>query len=132
MTSGRCHCGAVTWTATGEPLHHALCHCSDCRRSAGAPMVGWIAYKAEQVTIDGEVTTFNSSGTAMRQFCPKCGTGMFYTNAEYLPGIIDIQSSTLDDAGEHAPAAHIQVAERLPWMATQDALPKFDRFPSMD
>lgn len=94
-------------------------------------MVGWIAYKQEQVTISGETTTFNSSGTAVRQFCSKCGTGMFYTNAEYLPGIIDIQSATLDDPGAHTPGAHIQVAERLPWMATQDVLPKFDRFPSM-
>jgi hypothetical protein len=32
-----------------------------------------------------------------RHFCPDCGTGLFYTNSEILPGIIDTQSATYDD-----------------------------------
>ena len=38
--TGGCHCGAVRYEAEGEALTHALCHCVDCRRHAGAPMVG--------------------------------------------------------------------------------------------
>src|SRR5262249_14890443 len=39
MTGG-CHCGAIRYALVGEPKFHALCHCTDCRRHAGAPMVG--------------------------------------------------------------------------------------------
>jgi len=49
--AGGCHCGAIRYSIEGDALTHALCHCTDCRRHAGAPMVGWTMYKEEQVTI---------------------------------------------------------------------------------
>lgn len=129
--TGRCHCGAITYEASGEPEHHALCHCGDCRRHAGAPMVGWIAFKDDRVAVTGAPVTYDSSEHGRRQFCGRCGTGLFYRNAAMLPGIIDIQSGTLDDAEAAPPDAQIQVAERLGWMDGVDDLPKFDRYPGM-
>lgn len=129
MLTGRCHCGAISYEAEGEPEHHALCHCTDCRRSAGAPMVGWMAFKEEQVRIEGAPITYTSSEHGRRSFCGVCGTGLFYRNAAYLPGIVDIQSSTLDNPEQHAPGAHIQTAERLGWMTDLNELPAFERYP---
>ncbi len=129
--TGGCHCGAVRYEADGEVQHHALCHCADCRRCAGAPMVGWLAVAADQVRVTGEPVTYESSVYGRRQFCGRCGTGLFYTNAEALPGVVDIQSCTLDDADAVPPGAHIQVVERLEWMAGVEALPAFERYPGM-
>lgn len=130
--TGGCHCGAVRYSVEGEPQHVALCHCSDCRKSAGAPMVSWAAFAEDQFSLEqGELTTFNSSGTTLRSFCPKCGTGIAYRNAGYLPGIVDIQSATLDDPAALPAGAHIQVAERIGWMEAVHELPVFDRFPGM-
>jgi hypothetical protein len=129
--TGRCQCGAISYSAEGEPQHHALCHCVDCRKSSGAPMTAWIAFPIDQVTITGEPVTFASSENGRRQFCGTCGTGLFYTNAQMLPGIVDIQSATLDDAEAMPPGAHIQVADRLSWMTTVRDLPAFERFPGM-
>ncbi|WP_374613873.1 GFA family protein [Sphingorhabdus sp.] len=127
---GGCQCGAVRYEVSGEPQHVALCHCNDCRKSSGAPMVAWAAFTDAQFKlVKGEPVTFNSSGSAMRSFCPKCGSGLYYRNAEFLPGIVDIQSATLDDPIALPPSAHIQVAERLGWMETAHSLPSFDRFP---
>ncbi len=127
---GGCHCGAVRYEVSGEPQHVALCHCSDCRKSSGAPMVAWAAFTEDQFKlVEGETVTFNSSGSAMRSFCPKCGSGLYYRNAEYLPGIVDIQSATLDDPEALPPGTHIQTAERLGWMETAHSLPEFERFP---
>ena len=127
---GGCHCGAVRYEVAGEPQHVALCHCSDCRKSAGAPMVAWAAFAEDEFKlVQGELTTFNSSGTALRGFCPKCGTGISYRNAEYLPGIVDIQSATLDDPDSLPAGCHIQTAERIGWMAEAHNLPEFERFP---
>jgi hypothetical protein len=46
-----------------------------------------------------------------------------------LPGIIDVQSATLDDPNAFAPLAQIQIADRIGWMARAHALPMFDRYP---
>jgi len=54
--TGGCHCGAIRYRTEGKPLHHALCHCRDCRRHAGAPMVGWTMYKAPDVTEIGRAS----------------------------------------------------------------------------
>lgn len=128
--SGGCQCGAVRYEATDDPQHHAVCHCADCRASAGAPMVGWMAFASEQVSVtQGAPTTYAGKNGARRQFCPTCGTGLFYTNAEMLPGIIDIQSATLDTAADEVPGAQIQCAERLAWIDDLAALHRFDRYP---
>lgn len=128
--SGGCHCGAIRYEAKGEPLNHALCHCTDCRRSAGAPMVGWTMYPDASVTVmKGTVRVYASSEHGRRHFCGECGTGLFYSNAAVLPGIIDVQSATYDDPGAVPAQCHIQVAERIGWMAKAHELPQFDRFP---
>ena len=131
--TGGCHCGAIRYGVNGAPKHVALCHCADCRKSAGAPMIAWPAFaEADFSLTTGAPKTINSSGAAYRSFCPECGTGLFYRNAEFLPGIVDIQSATLDDPDALPPSAHIQVAERIGWMENAHTLPVFSRFPGMD
>ena len=127
---GGCHCGAIRYEANASPQHVALCHCKDCRLSAGAPMVAWAAFAEDEVKVtQGAPKTFNSSGTAMRSFCGDCGSGLFYRNAQFLPGIVDIQSATLDDPDALPAGAHIQTAERIAWMEHAHELPVFERFP---
>lgn len=128
--TGGCHCGAIRYEVSGEALTHALCHCSDCRRHAGAPMVGWTMYPEAAVRVTkGTPKTYKSSAHGRRQFCAACGTGLFYVNAEMLPGIIDIQSATYDDPERVPPRVQIQVAERISWMEQAHTLPAFDRYP---
>jgi hypothetical protein len=128
--SGGCHCGGIRYEVEGEPLTHALCHCSDCRRHSGAPMVGWTMYPQEALQIlKGAPKTYESSQHGRREFCPDCGTGLFYSNASFLPGLIDIQSATYDEQDAVPAQIHIQVAERITWMENAHALPKYDRFP---
>lgn len=129
--AGGCHCGAVRYEVSGEPRTHALCHCSDCRRHAGAPMVGWAMFPQEAVTVTkGSPKVYASSEHGRRQFCADCGTGLFYTNAENLPGIIDVQSATFDHPDDCPAQLQVQVAERLAWMKTAHALPEFERYPT--
>lgn len=131
MRSGGCQCGEVRYEAEGEPIYHALCHCADCRASAGAPAVAWSAFPADRVRVRrGALTTYQGRGESRRQFCPRCGTGLLFTNAEMLPGLIDIQSATFDDAGDHGPAIQVQCADKLAWFDGLADLPGFERYPS--
>ena len=128
--TGGCHCGAIQYEVSGTPQHVALCHCKDCRRSAGAPMVSWAAFAEDELKVTkGEPKAFNSSGETWRSFCADCGTGLFYRNQTFLPGIVDIQSATLDDPDALPAGAHIQTVERIKWMETAHSLPVFERFP---
>ncbi|TGN40671.1 GFA family protein [Marinobacter confluentis] len=128
--AGGCHCGAVRYEVEGEPYTHALCHCSDCRHHSGAPMVGWTMYPREALTITkGQPKLYESSENGRRHFCPDCGTGLFYSNAHALPGLIDIQSGTYDTPEEIPARIQIQIAERISWMERVHELPVFDRFP---
>jgi hypothetical protein len=77
----------------------------------------------------GAPKIYQSSEHGRRHFCPDCGTGLFYTNEQMLPGIIDIQSATYDDPETVPARVHIQVAERIRWMERAHELPEFDRFP---
>lgn len=127
---GGCQCGAVRYKVTGDPVYVALCHCADCRKSAGAPFVNWSAFAEADVTVTaGEPRTFQSSANATRSFCPTCGTGLFFRNAVTLPGLTDIQAATFDDPEALPPQNHVQAAERLGWLDGVDALPKFERYP---
>ena len=130
IRSGGCFCGAVRYTLSGEPAFVALCHCRDCRRSAGAPMVAWAMFPDASLTVTrGRPKTINSSGTAMRSFCADCGTGLFYRNAAVVAGMVDVQTATLDDPEALPPTLQSQLAERLDWMTHIDELPGFERYP---
>ena len=59
-------------------------------------------------------------------------TGLFYTNDAMLPGLVDVQSATLDEPDELPAQAHIQTAERLGWMAEAHRLPEFERYPPQE
>ena len=128
---GGCHCGAIRYQAKGTASNHVLCHCSDCRRHAGAPMVGWAMYPVSAVTVTkGTPKLYASSEHGRRHFCGDCGTGLFYTNAVVLPEVIDIQSGTYDNPDTVPATAHVQVAERIGWIARAHELPTHDRYPA--
>ena len=130
---GGCHCGAIRYEVDGDAMTHALCHCTDCRRHAGAPMVAWTMYPEAALRITkGAPRVYASSQHGRREFCAACGTGLFYRNDDMLPGIVDIQSATYDDPAAVPAQAHIQVADRIEWMVDAHLLPAFDRYPPRD
>jgi hypothetical protein len=136
VVEGGCHCGALRYAVDlslageGQPLRTSLCHCRDCRRCAGAPMVSWTAVpSASFELIAGEPAVYRSSEDAQRSFCPHCGTGLFYVNETALPGIVDIQTASLDDPEAFPAMAQVQTAERIAWMEAAHELPQFERFP---
>lgn len=133
VIAGGCHCGAVRYEATTTPQRHSLCHCTDCRRSAGAPMVAWAVYREGEVKVTrGAPKMRESSAHGRRYFCADCGTGLMYASAAYLPGLIDIQSATLDNPEAiPAPDAQVQTAERISWMDHIQALQAYPRYPGM-
>ena len=93
-------------------------------------MVAWLAMPSSGFRITkGAVTSYTAPSGSTRQFCGTCGTPLFFINESVLPGIVDIQSVTLDEPDASTPQAQIQVAERRAWMEGLADMPQFDRFP---
>jgi len=130
MHTGHCHCRAIAFRVDGAPIHSSLCHCEDCRRCAGAPVVAWVGFPTTALTVTkGDPAVYASSEGVRRHFCGLCGSGLFYFNEAALPGVVDVQTAVFDDPEALPPALHVQTAERLGWMKTAHELPVFERFP---
>ena len=96
--TGRCLCGAVTFTAKGLEPTLAACHCGMCRRWTGGPLLAISPGEVEWVGED-RIATYRSSEWAERGFCSSCGTSLFYRVTAPGPhqGREHLAFGTLDD-----------------------------------
>ncbi len=121
---GGCFCGAVRYVTTGDATTLCVCHCESCRWATGAPMVAWGTFPRSQFRVTrGEVTEYASSPGVTRGHCADCGTSLTYSH-ESRAGEIDVTLASFDDAATLAPAAHIWVQDKLPWIQLADGLPQ--------
>jgi hypothetical protein len=95
--TGKCLCGAVTFTADIEPKIDA-CHCSMCRHWTGGVMLTTIA-KDLRFAGEDAITIYKSSEWAERAFCSRCGSSLFYriTAPGKYEGMTALAAGTLDD-----------------------------------
>jgi hypothetical protein len=124
---GGCSCGTVRYEADDEPFHLTLCHCTDCRRAAGAPAVAWFSVRAQALRwTHGAPATHRSSPHVERGFCGRCGTALSYRNDAY-PDEIDVTTCSLDDPEGVPPRDHTFASHRLNWLKLADDLPRYPR-----
>jgi GNAT superfamily N-acetyltransferase len=125
--TGGCFCGAVRYEAAGPPREVSHCHCSMCRRVAGAPLVTWATYPVEALRwTSGTPAALRSSPPVTRSFCSACGTALaFFTQDD--PAWTDVTVASMDQAAEMWPDDHIWATDRLPWLVLDDDLPRLPR-----
>ena len=123
--SGGCLCGAVRYEVGGPASHLCYCHCNSCRRASGSPLVAWGTFvRTGWQVVSGELCEYRSSPAVLRGFCARCGGALTYSHAERAAEI-DVTLASLDEAGTLAPQMHVWVADKLPWVAIDDGLPRF-------
>ena len=77
---GRCFCGAVEFTVTGEPAAMGYCHCESCRHWSGGPVNAFVLWdpSAVKVTKGAEnIGTYNKTPVSYRKWCKSCGGHVF-------------------------------------------------------
>ena len=128
FASGRCLCGAVSFTVSAPPLRMAQCHCEQCRRSTGTGHIMQAFFTLEDVTIDGEMSVYHSvadSGSQRRRwFCPACGARLFSDNSR-RPELIAIAAGAFDNSDWFKPQAVVYTAQRPVWDVVDAAIPAF-------
>ncbi len=127
VREGGCLCGAVRYRVSGTPQYSAICHCSSCRKAAGAPSVAWQTYEWQQFELlSGKPRTYRSSPGVQRTFCENCGTPLTFSS-EQRPGQIDITSISLDDPNDSPPDREVWLEEKLNWVTPDGARGQFGR-----
>ncbi|HEX4583472.1 MAG TPA: GFA family protein [Burkholderiaceae bacterium] len=127
LLNGGCLCGAVRYRC-GAPAHPpAFCHCTSCRRAAGAHAVAWFTVAASSLQFThGQPAIYRSSPPVQRAFCARCGTQLTYRHQD-SPDEVDLTVGSLDEPDRVTPAVHIWMMDAPRWDRPGDALPCYPR-----
>jgi hypothetical protein len=118
--TGRCLCGAVTYSADAEPVAQAVCHCTDCQRQTGNPFSVIVGVPREAFDVEGDTlasfttTGEDHGGDTERYFCSACGSPVF-SIAAAAPQLAFIKAGSLDDASWLEPAIEVWTRSAQPW-----------------
>lgn len=122
--SGRCRCGAISFVASGEPGFTGYCHCEDCRRASGAPVLAFVEFARADVMWTGEPARYGEAPVS-RLFCASCGAPLAYED-ERLPDVTFLYTAAMNEPEAYPPRSHSYHGERVAWLALADDLPRND------
>ena len=122
--TGRCLCGAVTFSVDARAGGPSVCHCGQCRKQSGHLWASAHAPEAA-VRIDGPVKWYEATETARRGFCPICGSFLFWTAHD--EDTISFALGALDEPTGLRLEKHIFVADKGDYHDIADGLPRKDQ-----
>ena len=132
--TGGCLCGAVRYEISGPPKLTLSCHCRDCQRQTGSAFVINGVIEADRIELLKGVPSALSMPTESGRphdiyCCPECRTALWSDYGRRPMRFVRL--STLDDATEFKPDAHIFTRSKLPWVRLADDVPAFDIYYDM-
>lgn len=115
-----CTCGQLRIRLAGEPRIVSSCHCLACQRRTGAIFASNSFFGRDQVVaIEGEHRAFrrqgNSGAWLTFQFCPTCGSTVFWEN-EGTPDSISVAIGAFADPSFPAPVRTVWTASKHLWL----------------
>ena len=126
---GGCLCGDIRFRVRGRPVASVFCHCTLCRRAAGAPLTAWAMFPLPAFQLErGALAIYASSPGVERGFCGRCGTTLSFS-ASFLPGLIDLTIASFDEPERLPPQLHMWETRRIPWLQLADELPRHAELP---
>jgi hypothetical protein len=130
--TGGCLCGAVRYSASGDPAFVGVCHCRDCQKFSGGAFAVIVGVPRSAVKMQGTLGTFSKQGDTgkviHRRFCPACGSSLL-DEAEALPDVAMIAAGTLDDPSWVKPAMQIYCDSAQPWVQLGGGMKSFPKMP---
>ncbi|MGH6952289.1 MAG: GFA family protein [Vitreimonas sp.] len=129
---GGCYCGALRYTAEGEPTFKGQCHCRECQYvSGGGPNLFMLLPQDGFRYTKGAPKSFTRSdldAPVTREFCAACGTHI----ASHRPGmpVVILKIGTLDEPSQFgAPQMAIYTIDKQPYHIVPEGMPNFERLP---
>jgi hypothetical protein len=125
---GKCFCGAVEVSVTGEPAAMGYCHCSSCRSWSAGPINAFSLWKTDAVKVTKgaeNLASFAKSPQSQRKWCKLCGGHVMTDHPPW--GLIDVYAAVIPDF-PFKPALHVHYQETV--LRQKDGLPKMKDVPA--
>src|SRR5262245_22328142 len=120
MRTASCSCGQLSATATGEPVRISVCHCLACQRRTGSVFGAQARFPARTVIVSGQsreyVRVADSGAKLAFNFCPQCGSTVFYTHTA-SPDLIGIPVGAFADPTFPSPRHSVYEKRMHAWVA---------------
>jgi hypothetical protein len=130
--TGKCLCGAVSYSVSGELQMTGVCHCKNCQRQSGSAYSVLFGVANHQLSIQGDLTTYEDTSETgnivERHFCGKCGSPLFST-LPTQPGMTFVKAGTLDDTGDLNPQVHFWTKSSQNWVTIDPNVPQMEGNP---
>ncbi|KAJ7625488.1 Mss4-like protein [Roridomyces roridus] len=120
---GSCLCQKVRFTVTGNPYSYAVCHCSNCKKSAGSAFMTNAFFNPANVAVtEGQefVRQYQDKATTRgetitRSFCSQCGSSLFLSSPTKTDWIT-VCPTAVDDPHEWVPRRESFPDSKFPWV----------------
>jgi len=124
---GHCRCEGVVISVSSEPEVSVYCHCDDCRRSAGAPLIAAVGITKDTISwVVNDTLSYWKNGTCTRLFCKQCGSPVAQEH-ESAPDKTFFNTAFMDDPERFPPTFHSFEGQQLSWLELTDALPRYEK-----
>jgi len=122
--SGRCLCGAVSFTVAADPVTVRVCWCRDCQHMSANGTVNMIV-ATSGLTFTGTLAEHKriaaSGNEITRSFCPTCGIHLF-AQSNARPEYRAVRVGNLDDPSSVTPQVNIWTSSAPQWACLDPAL----------
>ena len=130
---GRCHCGAISFTAEIDPGQVMACHCTDCQVLSGSPLRANAMVPIEKFSLSGQPKTYvkvaESGNRRAQVFCPECGTPLYSCAAE-KPTVLVVRLGCVTQRAELKPVLQYWHRSAMPWLDALATIPTLALSPS--
>ena len=122
MITGGCLCGAIRYSRIRRTRFTSYCHCEDCRKASGAPVVAWTFFPRDPSNGTRAEATLAHCRTRTHLLSGLRNPLSFFDPA--IPGEFEVTTCSLDHPEDFPPQDHNWSLDRLPWFETADPLPR--------
>ena len=130
--TGRCACGEVKATISGEPIGVRQCWCRQCQQTAAGGPTNNAMFLTNDVAMSGPLGHFSmsaaSGNTLTQYFCAKCGTPAYGQSSARLH-MQSIRLGFLDEGHGLHPDTAIWLDDAPHWAMIDASLDHFARQP---
>jgi hypothetical protein len=113
---GGCLCGDIRYRISGKPLSMFCCHCLNCQKQSGGPMMMVFAVAPEQFVLTaGQMSSYAATEKGVRKFCTHCGSAILFERAK-RPAAYGVFAGTLDDPRRFSPSRHLFDHRKASWL----------------
>ena len=123
---GGCHCGAVRYRITADPIYVNACHCRDCQKLTGSAFAVNAMIEDDRIELLEGAPVVDAEGCFR---CRRCNVLLWASHPMFSERVRFLRAGTLDESERIVPDGHFFVRSKHPWVTLPEGAVTFDTLP---